>query len=861
MKHTDWKTTAGNLTLAVALTFGSAEVASPLTGKSVSAQETLATTAATVEAAAKVIDLRTLGTPEKAKLQGDQHVGAMSYATSADPTAAYKFQQQQLIKLGWKELPGAMTEVAYASGMFSKDGYSLSVSTSASGQPEKEYATFVYIMNFGNVPLKSLPVVKGATSTFVNEATAVYSVDLSVQDAADKTRKLLLDAGWQPYGYNDVSPELKQFQVKKNAIQIGVMVNVAPAQGNKTAIMYSSSLLAADIPAPDNAEQLNFTGQQKTLRFESPEDFAGVVGFYEKTLPAQGWKPSGTKMVLSEDDFGRPVGTRVFTNSAGDVIDVTLEKSEDKTSAVVKHLSKEEIEAAKKKLAEDQKKLVAENKAANKEEMKESEDSEPDVDALANSLIAEALGGKGKKSGGKKKSGAKASDAVQIKVPQGAKVNRTSDNVLQIKVAAARGLKTAEFIKGHLTADGWTVEGDDLEKESGNLDFKKDNQSITLTYVDTGFTDVMMMLIGIGTPLDSTEADAPAKATDSKTPAKKSKNKPKRATDDSDDTKESDEEKMENEDDEDSEKVEEPERVERPKQGISKMPKLPNTASARMGEKTYELNQMIAYEVISQGEWRTKIVASSKPVKQEKLLALLKKTGNDDDMEFPEPNIRVEIAADGEIASVNYQLDGVSGGGNSGTIGNVLVEDNRARGTLELEEEGEFFERTYTWKISFDTDVLTKASKATKVVQNLPRLDNGGELTLGEGQWKLAHVVAYEAKVLDELVTWVFISEKPINMARLKASLAKDGTDDGVSETQPQVVLTIDDNDSVRQAAIWVDNTSISSNADLEGDATVVDGRVRGTAKLSEPGDFFGKAYDFHVSFDVEVMPLPADKR
>ena len=859
MNHAVWKTKAGKLALVFALASGYLESGylesgCTLIGNSVFAQEAVTSKAATVEAAAKVLDLRTLGTPEGAELQGEQHVGAMSYGTSADPTAAYKFQKQQLTKLGWKELPGAMTEAAYASGMFSKDGYSLSVSTSGSGQPEKERATFVYIMNFGNVSLKSLPVIKGATSTFVNEATAIYSVDLKVQDAADKTRKLLLDAGWQPYGYNDVSADLKQFQVKRNAVQIGVMVNVAPAQGNKTAVMYSASLLAADIPAPDNAEQLSFTGQQKTLRFESPEDFVAVAGFYEKTLPAQGWKPSGEEMALGEDDFGRPMGTRVFTNAAGDVIDVTLEKSEDKTSAVVKHLSRQEIEATKKKLAEDQKNLLARNAAA-KEEMQESDDSEPGVDALANALIAEALGGKGKKSNGKKKPGAKASDSVQIKVPEGTKVNRTSDNVLQIKVGAGKGLKTAEFIQGHMAADGWEVEGDDLEKDSGNLDFTKDNQSITLTYVDTGFTDVMMLLIGIGTPLDSSEAEAPAKANDSKTPPKNSGDKPKRATE------ESDAEEMEEEDDEDSEKAAEPERVERPKQGISKMPKLPNIGSARMGEKSYELNQVIAYEHISQGEWRTRIVASAKPVKQGKLLALLNKTGNDEDMEFPEPNIRVEIGADGAVAGISYQLDGVSGGGNSGTIGDVLVEDNRARGALELEEEGEFFERTYTWKISFDTDVLTKTSKAAQVAQNLPKLENGGELTLGKGQWKLAHVVAYEAKMFDEVVTKVFISQKPINMTKLKAALAKDGTDDGVFETQPQVVLQIDDNDAVTQATIWADNTSIYSNADLEGNATVADGRVRGTAKLSEPGEFFGKKYDFHVSFDVEVMPLPADKR
>lgn len=849
------KAGTGKLTAAFVLALGCLETGNTLTTSLVYAQEASSSKAATVEAAAKVLDLRTFALPNGAETLGEQSIGALAYGTSADPKAAYEFQKKQLAKQGWKELPGAMTDATYASGMFSKEGYTLSVSTSSSGQPEKERATFVSVMNFGNVSLKSLPVLKGATSTFINEATAVYSVDMKVQDAADKTLKLLLDAGWQPYGYNDVSPELKQFQVKKNAIQIGVMVNVAPAQGNKTAVMYSSSLLAADIPAPANAEQLSFTGQQKTLRFESPEDFAAVVGFYEKTLPAQGWKPSGAKMALGEDDFGRPVGSRVFTNAAGDVIDVTLEKSEDKTSAVVQHLSKQEIEDAKKKLAEDQEKLLAENAAAKDENMKESGGTAAeDYDALASSLIAEALSGNGKKNSGKKKAAAEASDAVQIKVPEGTKVSKTSDNVLQLKVGAGKGQKTAEFIQGHLVAEGWDAEGDDLEKDSGNLDFKKDDLSITLTYVDTGFTDVMMMMIGIGTELDSTEADAPAKAGGGKSVSNKSSDKPKRKADDAD------EEEMEKEGDEDSEKAEEPKRVERPKKGIANMPKLPNTGSARMGEKTYELNQVIAYEQVVDGEWRTKIVASAKPVKQEKLLSLLKKDGNDEEMEFPEPNVSVEIGEDGEISGVSYQLDGVSGGGNSGTIGEVLVEDGRARGTLELEKEGEFFDRTYTWKISFDTSVLTKESKPAKVAQNLPKLENGGELTFGDGQWKLAHVVAYESKQFDEIVTKVMVSEKPINMAKLKASLAEDGTDNGIFELQPHVTLEIDDNDSLQRVAIWVDGASVSSNADLEDDITIADGRVRGTAKLTEPGTVFDKTYNFNVSFDLEVMRLPATK-
>ena len=132
-------------------------------------------------------------------------------------------------------------------------------------------------------------------------------------------------------------------------------------------------------------------------------------------------------------------------------------------------------------------------------------------------------------------------------------------------------------------------------------------------------------------------------------------------------------------------------------------------------------------------------------------------------------------------------------------------------------------------------------------------------LVSGDGQWKLAHVVAYEVKQFDEIVTRVLVSEKPINMAKLKASLAEDGTDNGIFELQPNVNLTIDDNDSLERVSIWVDGASVSSNADLEGDITVANGRVRGTAKMSEPGTVSDKTYDFNVSFDLEVMQLPKE--
>ena len=47
-----------------------------------------------VEAAAKVLDLRTFSLPEGAEALGEQTLSTLSYGTSADPKAAYEFQKK-----------------------------------------------------------------------------------------------------------------------------------------------------------------------------------------------------------------------------------------------------------------------------------------------------------------------------------------------------------------------------------------------------------------------------------------------------------------------------------------------------------------------------------------------------------------------------------------------------------------------------------------------------------------------------------------------------------------------------------------------------------------------------------------------
>jgi hypothetical protein len=105
-------------------------------------------------------------------------------------------------------------------------------------------------------------------------------------------------------------------------------------------------------------------------------------------------------------------------------------------------------------------------------------------------------------------------------------------------------------------------------------------------------------------------------------------------------------------------------------------------------------------------------------------------------------------------------------------------------------------------------------------------------------------------------MTTVVLSEKPLNLAKLKAALGKKSADD-YFEFTAQVKLLIDAEDNISSMQLWADNASLSGNSELAGDIAIEGGRARGTAKMIKPGEFFDKKYSFEVSFDVDVLGRP----
>src|SRR5262245_30201771 len=84
---------------------------------------------ATVEEAAKILDLETLPLLEGAENPGRRRMANLFYEAKGEVKKAYEVQKKTLVSKGWKELPGSYISDESASGTFGRDGFVVSVST------------------------------------------------------------------------------------------------------------------------------------------------------------------------------------------------------------------------------------------------------------------------------------------------------------------------------------------------------------------------------------------------------------------------------------------------------------------------------------------------------------------------------------------------------------------------------------------------------------------------------------------------------------------------------------------------------------------------------------------------------------
>jgi hypothetical protein len=404
-------------------------------------------TPATVEQAAKVLDLATFPLMDGAKSAESRHVANLSYVAPGDPKKALEFNRKAFVAQGWKELPNSTISDDSASAMFARDGFVVALSVI----PYEKNGVSVRLQNLGNVKPGKLPVPPGAKVVYQGDPTAMYTTDGAVAATADAIRKLFVAEGWVPYG---TAGDTDVF--KKNAILATSTVSSAPAQGGKTMIQYSNQLISSDIPAPQGVDDLRYVDEPPELTFATTNQDA-VVEFYRKTLANAGWKSTMEKMV---DVDGKP--TMIFRNPTKEMITLSVpyDYGSGKLGVSVRYQSAAEIAERDRRMKEMAPKIRAAAEAKAAQEAKE----------------AAELAEKNKV------------PKVAVALPADAKDVKQTNDSIKFVVGKGKAKAAVEALRKQFRDAGWKESVASLEKMAGTVLLSKEGgQSVNITYSDTGF--------------------------------------------------------------------------------------------------------------------------------------------------------------------------------------------------------------------------------------------------------------------------------------------------------------------------------------------------------------------------------------
>jgi hypothetical protein len=396
---------------------------------------------ATVAEAAKVLDLGKFPRPTGVEIPQFGRLAEASYEAKGDVKSLYDFQKQALVKLKWQELPGGYTSDQSANGTFSREGYRLSVMVFSTGQPGMAN---VSLMNHGNVDLSKLPLPPNVKPFYAGPANAMFLTEAKKDETAAALRKLLVERGWQPYGTAGDTLSFKQ-----NAVRLNATVSTAPAQMNKTMIDLQSLLMSADLPAPVEAENLQYSDSTTTVSFDTKQSQDDLAAYYQKALAAAGWKQTTDKPL--KIDFRNEL---IYRNSAKDLLDLQMHDFEGKTRALLKFQTAAEVEEIERRAKEK----IAERNAAKP-----------------------APAGK-----------------VRLALPAAASKVEAKKTTVEFQLPNGQVKPVIEGWRKQFAKDGWKERAAVVEAMAGSLSLEKGDYSLSVMYVDTGFlpAEVDVTLIG-----------------------------------------------------------------------------------------------------------------------------------------------------------------------------------------------------------------------------------------------------------------------------------------------------------------------------------------------------------------------------
>ncbi len=405
---------------------------------------------ATVVEAAKAIDLSTFPLMPGAKMADERRgVASLRVYVPADVKTAYEFHRQALVERGCKETGEATISAQSANGSFGKDGFRIGLSMYAA-EPGQ---VLVMLHNFGSLNLAKLSVPPGAKTWHTFPQVASFITEAGLAETTAAVRMLLMEQGWEPYGS---AGDVMYF--KQNAVKLHARVLSPPAVPGKTVIDYTCEQLSADLPAPPDAERVDYYDALKRVTAYKQGGAESLLAFYRTKLPAAGWKATTENPI---QDHGKRM--LIYRNPAKDMLTLNVHEgnAETKAWATVEHLTAAEVAEIDRQIEIEQQKL------AEKRRLEEEERNKPKPKVL-------------------------------VTLPAEAREVEATPREIEFKLASGTVSAALDKLIKQLEAEGWKLEKPIGSKEAGTMSLEKGEQKISITYIDPGFIPGQVTLTAWG---------------------------------------------------------------------------------------------------------------------------------------------------------------------------------------------------------------------------------------------------------------------------------------------------------------------------------------------------------------------------
>jgi hypothetical protein len=223
--------------------------------------------------------------------------------------------------------------------------------------------------------------------------------------------------------------------------------------------------MSADLPAPPKAVDVTYTDHlspPKQLIFETAAGRDEIYQFYRDTLAKEGWQSTSEKPITDEYK-----AFMIFRNQAKDLLELETRNPENGTiDGTLKHQSAAEVAEIERQIELNRPRIQAELKKKREEE--------------------EAKTAKREQDRKDKEAAEKARRRVVVAPPADAKDLKFEADEIKFGVPRGKARAAAEAIAKQLRDAGWKDEKPPTAKDAGSYNFKKDDQSIHIIYLDPG---------------------------------------------------------------------------------------------------------------------------------------------------------------------------------------------------------------------------------------------------------------------------------------------------------------------------------------------------------------------------------------